>query len=137
MILRSLLVSAFSVVVVAGALPAGGRHLTLVKSVPASSATLVQAPAAITLWFSQKPNLKLTRVVLQSERGDTLKTRPVIAADSTGKAVRATIVSALKPGKYQVNWRTLSRDGHAVAGKFAFTIDSATKAVSRARSGPR
>ncbi|MEW5917481.1 MAG: copper resistance CopC family protein [Gemmatimonadota bacterium] len=112
---------------------AAERHLALVKSDPANSSTLVQAPKAITLWFSQTPNLKLTRIVL-THGADTIKTGAVMAADTSGKTVRATIDTMLASGKYQIMWRTLSRDGHAVAGKIAFAIDTVTKpSVSQKR----
>jgi methionine-rich copper-binding protein CopC len=120
-------------VVFATGLFAAERHLALVKSEPANSSTLAQAPKAITLWFSQRPNLKLTRVVLTHGR-DTLKTGEVVSVDTSGKQVMATIDTVLGSGKYQVMWRTLSRDGHAVAGKIAFAVDTAAKpAVSTKR----
>lgn len=101
-----------------------GRHLALVKSEPANAARLVKAPTAIDLWFTQKPNLKLTRVVLTNATHDTIKLKAPALADTSGKHVSAALVGALARGKYDVNWRTLSRDGHAVAGKFAFSVDS-------------
>jgi len=104
---------------------AGNRHLALVKSDPANAAKLANAPKAIELWFSQKPNLKLTRIVLTNAKHDTLKLKGTVLADTSGKRVRAAIATPLALGKYNVSWRTLSRDGHAVAGKFSFTIDSA------------
>ncbi|MGH7693717.1 MAG: copper resistance CopC family protein [Gemmatimonadaceae bacterium] len=104
---------------------AGSRHLALVKSDPANAAKLANAPKAIELWFSQKPNLKLTRIVLTNAKHDTLKLKSTVLADTSGKRVRAAITAPLALGKYDVSWRTLSRDGHAVAGKFSFTIDSA------------
>ncbi len=105
---------------------AGGRHLALVKSSPANAATLGKSPTAIELWFSQKPNLKLTRVVLTNAKRDTLKLQSPVFADTSRKRVRSVIPKALATGTYNVSWRTISRDGHAVGGKFSFTIDSAT-----------
>ncbi len=113
-------------------LGAGERHLALVKSDPANAATVPQSPKAITLWFSQRPNLKLTRVVLTGATRDTVKTGAPADADSAGKQIRVAIVSTLPGGKYDVSWRTLSRDGHAVAGKFAFTIDPTANVVPTA-----
>lgn len=101
----------------------------LVKSDPANAATLSTPPKELQLWFSQRPNLKLTRVVLTGPRSDTMETEKPKAADTTGKRIRVELDSKLGPGKHSVNWRTLSRDGHAVAGKFAFTIDPTAKAT--------
>ena len=105
---------------------AGGRHLALVKSNPANAATLAKSPKAIELWFSQKPNLKLTRILLINSKRDTLKLQNAALADTSGKHVSFAIPATLALGKYDANWRTISRDGHAVAGKFSFTIDSTT-----------
>lgn len=111
--------------------PAGERHLALVKSDPANAATLAKSPKLLQLWFSQRPNLKLTRVVLTGPKRDTVMTS-VPKADSTGKQILVSLNAVLSAGKYEVNWRTLSRDGHAVAGKFAFTIDSTANATRTA-----
>lgn len=97
-------------------------HLALVKSDPADAATVAKSPTAITLWFSQRPNVKLTRLVLTRTPRDTVKTGIPAAVDTAGKQIRASLDSALPPGRYDVSWRTLARDGHAVAGKFAFTV---------------
>ena len=105
---------------------AGGRHLALVKSNPANAATLAKSPKAIDLWFSQKPNLKLTRILLTNSKRDTLKLQNAVLVDTSGKHVSFAIPAALAMGKYDASWRTISRDGHAVAGKFSFTIDSST-----------
>lgn len=104
---------------------AGGRHLALVKSDPANAAKLAHSPKAIDLWFSQKPNLKLTRILLTNSKRDTLKLQNAALVDTSGKHVSFAI-PALALGRYDASWRTISRDGHAVAGKFSFTIDSST-----------
>ncbi|MGQ0537952.1 MAG: copper resistance CopC family protein [Gemmatimonadaceae bacterium] len=117
------------VLVIAAALAAAAhvaiaseRHLALVKSEPANAATLAHSPASIRLHFSQRPNLKLTRITLIGPAGDTLKTGTPVAIKSDDKQVCATIGAALPAGKYSVSWRTLSRDGHAVAGSFSFSV---------------
>ena len=103
---------------------AGSVHLALVKSAPANAAKLAKSPKAIDLWFTQKPNLKLTRIVLTSAMHDTLKLMDPALADTSGKHVSAALLGDLPVGNYDVSWRTLSRDGHAVGGKFSFMIDS-------------
>ncbi|MGQ0642372.1 MAG: copper resistance CopC family protein [Gemmatimonadaceae bacterium] len=119
--LRRLTASLFMVVAAAGVAGAA-VHLALVKSDPANGATLPKAPKAITLWFSQRPNVKLTRLVLTRAPGDTVKTGTPAAVDTAGKQIRVSVDTALAPGTYAVSWRTLARDGHAVAGKLTFTM---------------
>jgi copper resistance protein C len=112
---------------------AAAVHLALVKSEPANTAVVGKAPQAITLWFSQAPNVKLTRLVLTRAR-DTVKTGTATALDSAGKQIRIPVNAVLSQGKYDVNWRTLARDGHAVSGKFTFTLDTATAVRSGSSS---
>lgn len=126
------LLLALFVVAAARSLPAGERHLALVKSAPANAATLAKSPKVLQLWFSQRPNLKLTRVVLTGPKRDTLKTSAPTVADSTGTHILVALDAALSAGKYEVTWRTLSRDGHAVAGKFTFAIDPTANAARTA-----
>lgn len=97
-------------------------HLALVKSEPANAATIDKAPKTITLWFSQRPNVKMTKLVLSHAR-DTVKTGVPVAVDTAGKEIRVAVDAALSPGKYAVSWRTLARDGHAVSGNFNFTLN--------------
>jgi methionine-rich copper-binding protein CopC len=101
---------------------AAERHLALVRSEPANAAVVGKSPKAITLWFSQRPNVKLTRLVLTHAKRDTIKTQTPVAIDSAGKQISVVIDPVLAPGTYAVNWRTLARDGHAVAGRFTFTV---------------
>ena len=65
--------------------------------------------------------MKLTRVVVL-RASDTLQTGTAAVVDTAGKQIRVDIATSLSAGKYDVNWRTLARDGHAVSGKFAFTV---------------
>ncbi len=32
-------------------------------------------------------------------------------------------LDALAPGKYQVNWNVIARDGHRIRGDFSFTVE--------------
>ena len=118
---------------VTGAVAAASVHLALVKSEPANAATVGKSPKAITLWFSQQPNVKLTRLVLTHE-SDTVNTGAAAAVDSAGKQIRIPVNATLAQGKYAVTWRTLARDGHAVSGKFTFTMDSAAAVHSGSSS---
>jgi methionine-rich copper-binding protein CopC len=113
---------------------AAGRHLKLIKSTPAHAATLARAPERVLLTFSQKPNLQLTRVAVTDQHGAEVPVKAPVPADTSGRAVEVQLPS-LAPGTYHVSWRTLARDGHKVAGRLSFTIDSeaARRAVSLRR----
>jgi methionine-rich copper-binding protein CopC len=116
------LVATLLLMVAAAGVSRAAVHLALVKSEPANAAKLDKAPKAITLWFSQRPNVKLTKLVLSHSR-DTMKTGVPVAVDTAGKEIRVAVDAPLSPGKYDVSWRTLARDGHAVSGNFTFTLN--------------
>jgi len=107
---------------VAGALlvpSVASAHLALRRSAPAADARIDAAPDAITLWFTQRPQLGFSRLALSGPTGDVAL--GALAAD-TGNAIRATLPGALVPGTYTVRWQTASADGHPIRGEFRFSI---------------
>ena len=105
--------------------PAGGAgafHLRLLRSEPAADTTLTAAPAAIRLWFSQPVQLATTTIRVTGP-GDGLVTLGAVRQETTaGRPVAAEVAGTLAGGRYQVHWRTMSRDGHPVSGQLAFTL---------------
>lgn len=99
---------------------AGGRHLRLVKSAPDTGSVVNAAPAAIELWFSEAPQIRVTTMRLQSGQTAVELARPE-QDTADGKHVSAKVQGSLAAGSYQVTWRTMSRDGHVVNGTFGFT----------------
>lgn len=100
---------------------AGAVHNHLVKSAPEKDQQLTAVPTEVRLWFSERPELNFTSVTLlraDSSRVPVSKVRPT---DDT-LSVAADIAAGLPPGHYTVAWRTASRDGHAIRGRFGFTI---------------
>ena len=107
-----------------GADSVGLRHLQLVKSEPANEAHVTNSPSAIQLWYSQAPQLKLTYVKLTNPDGKVLDLKPIEPVAGDARHLSAHVPTALAAGEYIVAWRTLSRDGHAVNGKFTFQVDA-------------
>ena len=104
-------------------------HLALRRSHPDSGARLDRAPTAITLWFTQRPQLGFSRLTLVGPGGEIAL--GTLAAD-TGNAIRAAIASPLAPGSYTVSWQTASADGHPIRGTFRFAIGAATDTTAAA-----
>lgn len=98
------------------------RHLRLVKSEPADHDTLSAAPSAIRLWFSQRAELRTTRVTVHSAAGDTVALGALTRGAGTDAPVVAPIVRAPADGAYTVEWRTMAGDGHIVRGSFGFVV---------------
>lgn len=125
--MRQLLLLAGALIVLPAALPA--RHLRLVKSAPAADTTLVASPAAITLWFSQAPTLRLTRISLTDAAGVKAQLSPVKAGPEENTAT-ADLAAPLAPGSYAISWVSGSPDGHVVRGKLAFSVGAPPAAAN-------
>jgi methionine-rich copper-binding protein CopC len=96
-------------------------HLRLVKSAPSSGEVVTSQPTELRLWFSQKPDVGLTTVKLVRQDSTMIELGKVVGTDDS-LAVRVPLDKTLVPGTYVVNWRSVSRDGHAVRGSYQFTM---------------
>lgn len=100
------------------------RHLRLVKSEPADSTSLTTAPADIKLWFSEDPQLAVTRVYLTQAK-DTIALAALTRAKEPKSPIVARVVGKIVPGAYVVDWRTMGTDGHVLKGTFKFKVANA------------
>ena len=99
----------------------GMVHNHLVKSAPGNGEQLRAAPKEIRLWFNERPEIPFTSVTLL--RADSSKIATIKAVATTDSmAAAAPLPVPLPAGKYLVNWRTDSSDGHAIRGVFGFSI---------------
>jgi copper transport protein len=109
----------------AAALALGGAstasaHSALTKSDPIAGATLGASPTAVTLTFSERPQVSLAEIRVAGRDGAPL-TRG--APRSAGSAALAVPTERLERGVYTVSWRVVSAvDGHASSGAFAFGV---------------
>lgn len=92
-------------------------HLRLTRSEPAKD-SVVTAPTELKLWFSQKPQLRLSRVTLTGPSGAVAT--GALVQDSL--LLRAPITGTMSSGAYTVSWVTASSDGHAIKGTFGFRV---------------
>ena len=102
---------------------AAESHAVLVRSVPAQRAVLEAPPTRVELWFNERLEPAYSRVSVLDEANTQVDLRDAsVAADD----VRRLSVSlpALAPGRYRVEFRVLSVDGHVVESKLAFTVKS-------------
>lgn len=99
-------------------------HARLLRSTPAANSTLPSPPDRITLWFSERPELRFTSIRLLDSAGRAISLADQRAEpDPTGVSV--AIAGPLAAGPYTVVWRTAAADGHPTNGKFAFAVTSA------------
>lgn len=100
---------------------AGAFHVRLTKSEPAKDQT-VPVPTTIRLWFSLAPEMAVTTVKLSDASGKSVALSPAHRTNANGAPVEADIRQSLVPGRYTVEWKTSSRDGHPMKGAFSFTV---------------
>ena len=99
-------------------------HTHLVKAEPGVDSTVKVAPKQIRLWFNEAPEAALSAATLLKSDNSPVATVKMAATDDI-LSVAGSIPVVLEPGSYQVLWRTGSKDGHAVRGKYSFTFDPA------------
>jgi methionine-rich copper-binding protein CopC len=92
-------------------------HTKLNAAVPADGSTIEAAPAVFTLTFSEPA--RLTALSVQKDGGAEQK----IAGLPTAAGIEARIPAPkLENGRYTLNYRVVSADGHVMNGKLTFTI---------------
>ncbi|MGA8210084.1 MAG: FixH family protein [Nocardioidaceae bacterium] len=123
--LLALLVAAAIAVLSAG--PASA-HAELVDSSPDDGARLDSPPAQVTLTFTGSVNLLADGIRLLDGSGRTVATPQPRAA---GRVVTWPMPPSLPPGRYLVDWRVVSSDGHPVQGALSFGVGEATVAAAR------
>ena len=94
-------------------------HMRLVKSFPAEDQVVTASPDHIQLWFSQEPEVALSRVRLTDADGATHAVGKAKATDDS-KSFMVPVGDTLPQGTYTITWQTAAPDGHKVRGAFAF-----------------
>jgi copper resistance protein C len=95
-------------------------HNALVSSTPARDATVVAAPAAVSLVFSEELNPDFTTVAVSDAARSRITTGTPVVDGSTGVV---PLTQSLANGAYTVAYRVVSVDGHSVQGSYRFTVD--------------
>lgn len=98
-------------------------HDVLAYQSPSEGARLVDPPQAIVLSFVETPLQAGASVVVTGEDGRAWQDG---APAFDGVTVAQRLRAALPAGSYQVTWRIVSSDGHAVTRTFSFSVEPAT-----------
>jgi len=96
-------------------------HLRLERSAPADEAVVDTSPEEIRLWFSQEPELAVSRIALQGPVGE-VELGDVERDEEDATVLFASVPEPLSDGPYTVSWVTSSGDGHPVRGEFGFRV---------------
>ena len=101
---------------------AGGAkaHAWLDHAEPRVGNTVIAAPSAVTLWFTQNIEQSFSTMEVQNASGARVSVgRPHI--DSANSMMQISL-KPLPPGVYRVRWRALSVDSHTTEGSFKFQV---------------
>lgn len=101
-------------------------HLRLERSAPADEAVLETPPEEIRLWFTQEPELAVSRIGLEGPAGK-VELGEVERDEDAPEVLFASVPEPLPDGRYTVSWVTSSGDGHPVKGEFGFRIDTTAR----------
>lgn len=96
-------------------------HARLMRSSPGAGEHLGHSPTQLRLWFSETPQLALTRVTLLAPDSSVVAVGPLAA--SGDMSVTLAIGKSLSPGTYVVVWRVAAADGHPSNGRFRFVLE--------------
>lgn len=100
--------------------PAAEAHAFLDHASPAVGSSVVQAPATVTLWFTEQLEPAFSTVAIVD--GDGHRVDQGAQADPKDPAVLHVTVKPLQPGTYRVEWRVVSVDTHPTTGHFTFRV---------------
>jgi copper transport protein len=101
---------------------AANAHAAIEKTDPANGELLDEAPAEITLTFTEPPDLDLTIVGVLDDTGSPMPTGPPERAPGSNREIRVRL-DPVPDGVYTVTWRTVSAtDGHVTSGAFSFGV---------------
>jgi len=99
-----------------------GAHPILKSASPAADVTSTSSPAEITLEFSEGVIARFSGFELKDELGKTIATGVVMTDPKDRKRLIVPVLAPLNPGRYTVNWHTVSKDTHRIQGQYSFRI---------------
>lgn len=101
-------------------------HARLIKATPADGASLSHAPESVILVFNEAPEIEFSGIKITSpDLALVLEQTPLKGPNPNSLTVPLP-TSELRVGRYVVNYRVLSVDGHLVEGRTSFSIAPVT-----------
>ena len=93
-------------------------HMKVDKSEPAANSTVTASPSHVQVWFSQAPDIKVTKLSLTGPAGAVKLSTP----KANGKSIVLNVEGQLNDGVYTAAWQSAGDDGHVQKGEFKFTV---------------
>lgn len=114
---RSVLSLVFAAAVMASAVTVFA-HMKTTKMEPAADAMLASSPAKVQIWFTETPDLKVSKLELTGPAG-VVKTGALKVEE---KSIVASIEAKLGDGTYMAHWQSAGDDGHVQKGEYSFSV---------------
>jgi copper transport protein len=103
-------------------IPAALAHAYLERSSPAGNTIVEAPPGRIQLWFTERPELRFSEVIVYTADGEKVPHGPIAIPPDNPRTLYFDLGS-VPNGTYTVAWQTLSMDdGHTAAGAFAYAV---------------
>ncbi|MFI5529018.1 FixH family protein [Kitasatospora sp. NPDC051853] len=109
-------------VLLIGGAGTASAHAALVTTDPAANTVLHDAPAAVTLTFSEGVSLSPDSVRVLGPDGASVDNGAPGHVDGKAATARVGLKGGLANGTYTVAWRAVSEDSHPIGGAFVFSI---------------
>lgn len=107
-------------------------HTALVDTQPKRDSVVTEPVTAVTLRFTEVVSEPYTTVVVTGPDGRSLVAgQPRVVGDTITQPV-----GPLPEGQIRVAWRTVSLDGHPVAGEFTFTVSARAATTASSPASP-
>jgi copper resistance protein C len=101
--------------------PLAFAHAHLVRAAPAAGSAVKDAPAEVTLTFSEKLEPAFTTAIIRDATGKQVD-KADARVDKTDRTTVRVSLPPLTPGVYTVEWRVMSADTHKTNGNFTFKV---------------
>ena len=96
-------------------------HAVHDRAVPSVGATVAQAPAEVTLWFTEPLEPAFSGVAVTKAAGERVDTGTA-TIDPKDRQELHVPLKLLPSGDYKVSWHVVSVDTHPTQGTFTFDV---------------
>ena len=121
-VLRAGAILAVSALVLAGAATSAAAHAKLESMTPADGSSMAAPPTKVVLTFNEPVGSSGTQVQVKSPSGKDVTSGDVQVVDNT---VTQPVGAMVEAGRYQIDARVVSDDGHPITITGSFTVTHA------------
>ena len=99
-------------------------HATLEKTTPPQNGVISKAPDTLELTFNEPVNAEYSGITIYNDKGDKVGD---INPTTTGHSKTLTFpTDKVQQGTQQLEWHTVSADGHEISDRFEFSVGKKT-----------